>query len=169
MDIGPCLGEPTSVGSFSWTVPPVPAGSPLVPSGSASTRSNRTFGLYDQEIDQQTHDYIDTDDGAWSETQDSRTAVMMQLEIEYGRWWVDPDAGSRIKALLTSEVPADAQSLAVETKRALGVLVAEGIISDLTVTILNEEYGLVELGLTYSDRASGQTVDGVYLPFGGNL
>ncbi len=127
----------------------------------------RTFGLFDQEIDQDTHDYIDTDDGAWSETEDSRTAVMLQLEIEYGRCWWDPDAGSRLNELLTSDVPTDADTLAVEVRRALGVLVGEGIIADLVVEVAGEEVGTVELHLSYTDRASGSTVDGSYNPYGG--
>lgn len=127
----------------------------------------RTFGLFDQEIDQETRDYIDTSDGAWSEVEDSRTAVMLQLEIEYGKWHADPDAGSRIAELLTSEVPTDAATLALEVRRALGVLVSEGVIADLVVEVANEEWGSVELHLLYTDRASGQSVDGAYYPFGG--
>ncbi len=156
------------MGSFTWTIPSPP--SPTLPTGSGSGTtaavSLRTFGLYDQEIDQETRDYIDTSDGAWSETEDSRTAVMLQLEIEYGKCWWDPDAGSRISDLLTAAEPTDAQTLAVEVRRALGVLVSEGIIADLIVEIAAEEWGAVELHLSYTDRASGSVVDGSYLPFG---
>lgn len=157
------------MGTFTWTVPAQPSPSPPVGSGSASTAAvrSRTFGLFDQEIDQETRDYIDTDDGAWSETEDSRTAVMLQLEIEYGKCWWDPDAGSRLAELLTSGDPTDAATLAVEVRRALGVLVTEGIISDLIVEVGSEEVGAVELHLSYTDRASGSTVDGMYHPFGG--
>lgn len=157
------------MGSFTWTIPSPPSPTPPTGSGSGATAAvaARTFGLYDQEIDQETRDYIDTDDGAWSETEDSRTAVMLQLEIEYGKWWVDPDAGSRIAEMLLSGDPTDAETLAVEVRRALGVLVGEGIIADLVVEVASEEWGFVELHLSYTDRASGSTVDGSYMPFGG--
>lgn len=156
------------MGSFTWTIPsPSIVSPPSGGSGATAAVRERTFGFFDQELDPNSRDYIDTDDGAWSETEDSRTAVMLQLEIEYGRCWWDPDAGSRIAELLRSGDPVDATTLAVEVRRALGLLVAEGTIADLLVEVANEEYGLVELHLSYTDRASGQSVDGSYSPYGG--
>lgn len=48
----------------------------------------------DQQIDQATRDFIRTAAGEWEESEDSRTAVLFQLEQAYGLWWGDPETGS---------------------------------------------------------------------------
>lgn len=163
------------MGVFTWTVPAPASSSPS--SGSPSSIPNaekhlkrRTFGFFDMEIDPESRDYIDTTDGEWSETEDSRTAVMMQLDIRYGEWHADPDAGSRINALVESGMlmsDAGILQLVDEARRALQVLVDDGIIADLTVDTGDIDFGAgrVELTILYTDRSSGHVVDVVYSPF----
>jgi hypothetical protein len=124
------------------------------------------FGLLDQELDPATLDYIDTADGAWAETESSRTAVMLQLDIRYGEWWVDPEAGSRIPAMLESGDPVLPEELVDETRRALQLLVDDGIIADLDVALgeYDAEQSRVAIAIAYTDRSSGHAVDLVYIP-----
>lgn len=152
--------------TYTWTIPSSPS-----PSSAANSTPSATplhvFGFYDQEIDPASRDYIDEDDGSWSETEDSRTAVMLQLDIEYGQWFADPEAGSRIKEMLRSGDPITTGQLVDEVKRALQLLVDDGIIADLQVGVVEEDdaRGYVGLELTYTDRASGHVVDVAYSPF----
>lgn len=127
---------------------------------------------FDQSLDQVTLDYIDgtangEDLGEWHEDEDSRTAVRMILEIEYAKWWGNPLDGSRIKELLTRRRPATGEELRDETKRALQVLVDDGVITDLNVTLDKDESERTVLLLTYRERNTGRAIDLVYSPFGG--
>ena len=154
--------------TFTWTV-----AAPSTPTSSAPAPSDETappstlFGALDQEIDPVTRDYVDTTDGAWLETAASRAAVMMQLEIRYNEWHVDPDAGSRIPAMLESGDPVTAQEVVDETRRALQVLVVDGVISDLSVEEgeLDQDTGRFEVLLTYTDVVTGHAVEAVFSPF----
>jgi phage gp46-like protein len=129
----------------------------------------RSFGaaVLDLQIDPLTRDLIDTSDGSWAETADSRTSVLFQLETTYGAWWADPTAGSRIRAILTGNDPGGAAEVRDEALRALQVLVDDGVITDLAVTLDTDENGRAALLLAYRDRASGRPVDLSYVPFGG--
>ena len=102
---------------YTWTIPS-PSGGGGGGGGSSSSSPNaekhasrRTFGFFDMEFDPETRDYINTTDGEWSETEDSRTAVMMQLDIRYGEWHADPTAGSKIPALKDSGLLLSDQSI----------------------------------------------------------
>lgn len=142
--------------TYHWSVP-----------GTKPTTTINVFGFFDMQIDPATRDYIDTPDGAWAETEDSRTAVMLQLDCRYGQWAADPEAGSRIHAMLTSGEPVTPQMLVDEVMRALQLLVDDGIIADLEVAIADEDdvRGYIELSISYTDRASGHVVDVAYSPF----
>jgi phage gp46-like protein len=118
-------------------------------------------------IDPITRDLIDSADGWFVESTDSRTMVLFQLESTYQAWWGDPTSGSRIRALLRGDEPATAQDVADETLRALQPLVDDGIISDLTVGTDVDEAKRTVILLTYRDRTSGRPVDLAYVPFGG--
>jgi len=128
----------------------------------------------DLAIDPDTHAFIETDDGAWLETEDSRTAVLMQLDCRRGEWWGDPDAGSYIPAMLDANADPNAPAVEIEdirneALRALQALVSAGVISDLRIGIteLDSTNGLGALLLTWRDRASNRPVDLVYSAFGG--
>lgn len=120
-------------------------------------------------IDPLTRDFIDTADGAWLQSADSRTAVLFQLETHYLSWWGDPFAGSRIREILASgdDIPVGANALRDETLRALQPLVDDGLISDLTVELDKDENSRTTVLISYTDRASGRLVDLAYVPFGG--
>jgi hypothetical protein len=141
--------------TYHWSVP---GSNPLTTIG--------VFGFFDMAIDPTTRDYIDTPDGAWAETEDSRTAVMLQLDCHYGQWFADPNAGSRIREMMMGD-PVTSTALVDEVKRALQLLVDDGIIADLEVSIADEDSvrGYLELNISYTDRASGHVVDVAYSPF----
>lgn len=158
--------------TITWSLPSAPsAGGSSPPPGSVPNRATRTVGgVFDQYLDPTTRDYVDTDDGAWWETEDSRTAVEMQLTIRYQEWWVDPEAGCRIPAMLEAEdgAPLTLPAAIDETRRALQALVDDGIIADLLVDGDPAGDGALHRGvvlISYRDRASGRPVDGVYQPF----
>lgn len=152
--------------TFTWTLPGAEAGPSSPPSSSTSEPADGLFGLFDQELDPTSGDYVDAVEGAWSETESSRTAVMLQLEIRYGEWWVDPEAGSRIPAMLESGDPILPDELVDETRRALQLLVDDGIITELDVALgeYDAEQSRVDIAISYVDRSSGHAVDLVFSP-----
>jgi len=121
-------------------------------------------------IDFVTRRFITTSDGAWLETEDSRTAVLLQLEIEEGTSYGDPTSGSKLAALRRRQAPATLQEMSDETRRALQALVDAGIISDLVVVPQGErdETGRGVIIINYRDRTSGHPVDVAYAPWGGS-
>lgn len=149
--------------TFVWDLSP---SAPSSPSPGPADLSGVLFGLFDQVVDPNTRDYVDTSEGAWAETESSRTAVMLQLEIRYGEWFVDPLAGSRIPAMLESGEPVSPEEVVDETRRALQVLVDDGIISELSVALGDFDLaaGSMDLELSYTDMSSGHVVDLIYSP-----
>jgi len=152
-------------------------GTPAVISGSLSSiatgRSDLGANL-DQLIDPLTLDYVDTDDGEWLETADSRTMVMCQIEMRLGEDFAAPDDGTRIKALLEDpDFIVTPAVVVAETRRALQVLVDAGIIGELDFgatedthgNMIVDEAGRFVLALSWRDLASGSPVDLVYSPF----
>jgi hypothetical protein len=123
---------------------------------------------HDTALDFRTRDYIDTGTGEWLETEDSRTAVLFQLESRRGAWFGDADAGSRIAELIESGEPVSAAQLRDEALRCLQVLVEDAIISDLVVEEDVDEAGRAAIVLHYRDRTTGSPVDIAYSPWGGS-
>lgn len=152
--------------TFTWTLPGASSGPSAPPSQTTTTPAGALFGLFDQELDPVTRDYIDVEGDGWAETESSRTAVMLQLEIRYGEWFVDPEAGSRIPEMLESGDPVLPEELVDETRRALQLLVDDGIIADLAVGIgeYDDEQSRIEIAISYTDRSSGHAVDLVFSP-----
>ena len=151
---------------YSWILPSAPLesagggglaspspGEPALPGGGA-----------DLALDPVTKDAIDTDDGAWLETNDSRTSVLQQLEIEKDAWWVDSSAGSTIAALLRSGEPVTEAALVDAVLTALQPLVVDGLITDLVVEPDRDEVGRIVIVLAYRDRA-GLGRELIYSPF----
>lgn len=156
--------------SYSWYLPSPPA---LVPSpGSpaavlmAQVRS-ALGGLYDMVIDPITLDYVDTEDGEWLESADSRTLVMIMLEMRFGEDYAAPGDGTRIKALLESGDPVTADLVLAETMRVMNILVDAGVVADVTAKDDVDETGRFTLVLNWRDLASGSPVDLNYTPFQG--
>lgn len=152
--------------TFVWSLPSPGESPPPSVSIETSALEALLFGNFDQELDPATGDYVDTSDGAWSETASSRTAVMLQLEIRYSEWWIDPEAGSRIPAMLEADEPAEPEEILDEAKRALQMLVVDGIIADLSVELgtVDRGGGFMELLISYTDMSSGHVVDLSYQP-----
>jgi hypothetical protein len=154
--------------TFTWSFPsPAPSAPPTSPRvESTDTDSELLFGMLDQDLDPVTRDYIDTVDGAWAETASSRAAVMMQLEIRYNEWHVDWTAGSRIPAMLEGEDPVTPDMVVDETRRALQVLVEDGLIADVSVAAgaFDDEAGRLEVEVGYTDVVSGHAVAFTFVP-----
>jgi hypothetical protein len=118
-------------------------------------------------IDPVTLDYVDTDGGDWQETADSRTLVMCMLEIRLGSSYSAPEDGTEIKAMLERGSPVTPEIVVAETDRAMSILVADGLIEDVTINTDKDETGRFVLVLHWRDLASGSPVDLVYAPFQG--
>ena len=124
-------------------------------------------GALDQLLDPITLDYVDTDGGDWQETADSRTLVMCMLEMRLGKSYSAPQDGTAIKDLLERGEPVTAAVVIADTDRAMAILVAEGLIEDVTIATDTDEVGRFVLVLHWRDLASGSPVDLVYAPFQG--
>lgn len=153
--------------TFTWTIPePSPATSTTTSSSSVTTPPDALFGNFDQEIDPATRDYVDTPDGAWSETASSRSKVMCQLSIRWNSWPPDPEAGTRVPELLESGEPITPEEVIDDTRRALQLLVEDGDIADLSVEVgtFDPEAGALLVEISYTDLSSGHTVELAYSP-----
>jgi hypothetical protein len=142
--------------------------------GSSSAARTVLAGLLDQEIDPISLDYVDTDDGEWAETADSRSIVMCQLDLELGKSITTPGDGTDIKAKLESGDPLTTSFVEAEIRRALAVLEAAGIIGSVRVNGRDEngdqlvdETGRAAFELQWIDVATGSPVDDIYRPLGG--
>lgn len=133
-------------------------------------------GLFDQVVDPLTYDFIETEDGEWLETADSRSIVLCQLEIELGASIDTPGDGTRVRAQLENEdgEPVTTGFVEAEYRRALGVLEGLGTIAQVQINgrdengdQLEDESGRAAFEITYIDQASGSPVDLVYRPLGG--
>lgn len=119
-------------------------------------------------IDPVSLDYVDTDDGEFLETADSRTIVMAMIEIRLGEAFDCPGDGTRIKALLEVGDPVTPSIVIAETLRAMGLLVDEGIIADIDAKEGPTVDGRFTLLLSWRDLASGSPVDNFeFEPFRG--
>lgn len=151
----------------------MPAFDPLVydfaafDTGDLRSRSVTTdrAGYFDMILDPVSRDFIDTDDGEFMESIDSRTIVMAMIEIRLGEAFDCPGDGTRIKALLEAGDPVTPSVVIAETLRAMQILVNEGIIADVDAAEGPTVDGRFELKLHWRDLASGSPVDFAYEPF----
>lgn len=138
-------------------------GAPVSPAITVPTvRSTKLGGYYDLVLDPITRDYIDTANGEWLESADSRTMVFAILEMRLGGSSTDPDDGTRIAELLETGEPVTPENVVDEATRALQILINDGAISDLSVSPSFDETGRFALVLYWTDRAGGLPVDLVY-------
>lgn len=123
---------------------------------------------FDILIDPITRDFVETDEGDWEETDDSRTAVLCELESREDAWWGDPPAGSQNAAIMESDVPTP-EKLLDSNRRSLRKLVAAGLISDAHIVIEEHDTaaGAVTFFLQWVDRSSNRPADLSYSPLGG--
>lgn len=124
---------------------------------------------FDNVIDPRTLDFVDTDDGAWEESDDGATAVMLQLDSRENAWCGDPTAGTQNKAILESELPT-IEELRSSTERGMQALQAGGVLSAAAISVLEEDNarGYASLYLTWTDRRSTRPADVAYSPMDAN-
>lgn len=123
---------------------------------------------FDQVIDTATLDYVETEDGEWKETEDSSTAVFVELRSREGAWFGDPTAGTQNLAIMEGELPT-VDALVDSTKRGLRKLGAAGLIDNVFVKVEAEDAarGYGEIWISWRDRASSKPGDLSYAPLGG--
>lgn len=149
---------------YSFVPAPGPGGTPL--SALDATPAGDLAGRLDQLIDPTTGDYVDTDNGEWAETADSRTMMLLQIEIEHGASPFTPGDGTTLKARARDGTPVTPEEIQAETLRAGGVLQSAGIVADLDVQIrdsqgrlLRDQSGRLLVVTSWRDLASGSPLD----------
>lgn len=156
--------------AYTWIFPSAALGGSSSASSSplgATGGGQLAQGALNLVIDPITRDLIDSDDGWFVESTDSRSIVIWQLESTYLAWWGDPFSGSRVRAILSGNEPGTIDDLRDEVYRALQPLVTDGIISELVVAVDVDEAKRPALVINYRDRSSGHPADLAYVPFGG--
>lgn len=126
----------------------------------------------DQYLDPITLDYVDTPNGEWLETADSRTIVLIMLETELEKSFSAPGDGTRIKEFFANGDPVTVGFVESEYRRAMGILEAAGVISDFSITSTDSDGKLLvdaKRGrycplLRWIDLATGSPVDLAYAP-----
>lgn len=155
--------------AYSWRLPAPPVAVAATSTAAELLQAQsktRLGGLLDQLIDPVTLDYVDTDDGEWAETADSRSIVMIQIEMNLGEDFYAPEDGTRVKRLLETGDPLTPDIAVAESLRALSLVQVAGIISDVTATHGFVD-GIFTITMGWRDLASGSPVDLVYQPFQG--
>lgn len=161
--------------SYSWQIPGPPSGvgSPSPSAISSPTTRTALGGLFDQEIDPITLDYIDTDNGEWSETADSRSIVMCMIDLRLGQSYAYPNDGTRIAELLESGEPVTPAVVVAEITRVMAILEIAGVLTNFSIRATDDNGNtLVDDGrftpeLRWTDLASGSPVDLAYSPVTG--
>jgi hypothetical protein len=149
---------------------PFDSGFSFVPGGGSPTALGQVVGAapapVDMLIDPVTLDYVRTADGAWAETADSRTLMMLMLELELGASPFDPADGTTIAARRRDGDPVTPDEVEAEALRVGDQLQREGVIADFTATvrdpagnILRDSSGRLVVALSWRDLASGTPVD----------
>lgn len=171
VDPGAAVAAPAASGrAFSlilhWVAPAV-AGAELV-----TARPSKLAGFLDQYLDPITLDYVDTDDGEWLETPDSRTLVMIMIDMRLGRSYSAPTDGTRIAELLEQGDPVTPAIVVSEVTRAMTALAISGVLSNFSIrttetdgSLLVDESGRFSPELSWIDLATGSPIDLVYTPF----
>lgn len=148
---------------------PFDSGFSFVPGGSSPAALGQVVGSgaasTDMLIDPVTLDYVRTANGEWAETADSRTIVMLMLELELGASPFDPQDGTTIAARRRDGDPVTPEEIEAEALRVGDILQREGIVADFTATITDAAGNLLRSSsgsvvvLSYRDLASGSPVD----------
>lgn len=120
----------------------------------------------DQLIDPITGDYVRNDVGEWTETADSRTTMLLMIEIEFGGSPFDPSDGTSLKERIRAGDPITPEEVREETLRIGQVLESAGILTDLEVAVrdpsgavLRDRAGRLVVQTSWRDLASGSPVD----------
>lgn len=155
---------------YSWDLPS-PAAPPAPSTGGPANATARTVllgGLLDQLIDPITRDFVDTEDGAWAETADSRSIVWIMLDTWLGHSYSAPGDGTRIGEQLERGDPVTPEFVVAEVTRAMRILEQAGVLTGFTMRAFDDRgQPLVVDGrftpeLRYTDLASGSPIDLAY-------
>lgn len=143
---------------------PGPGGSSL--SALDPTPAGALSSQIDQLIDPVTFDYVRTPDGAWAETADSRSIMLIAIELELGASPFDPQDGTMLAELRRTGDPITPEIVKEETLRVGSALQAAGVISGLVVNVRDEHGNVLRDGsgrlvvqLSWRDLASGNPVE----------
>lgn len=122
--------------------------------------------LTDMLIDPVTLDYVRNAAGEWAETADSRTLMMIALELELGASPFDPQDGTTIAARRRDGDPVTPDEIEAEALRVGDQFQREGVIADFSATVrdaadrvLRDSSGRLIASLSWRDLASGTLVD----------
>lgn len=122
--------------------------------------------LTDRLLDPVTRDYVRTANGEWAETPDSRTLVMIMLELELGASPFDPADGTTISALRRNGDPVTPEEVEADAQRVGDALVRLGVLADFHAStrdaagnVLRDSAGRMVVALAWRDLASGSPVD----------
>lgn len=125
----------------------------------------------DRLIDPVTRDYVRTANGEWVETQDSRTIMLISLSVELGASPFDPEHGTSVAAAVRSGSLTSPEFLQAETVRVGADVAAEGVLSDLVVTVrdrdgneLRDQSGRLIVKTQWRDLGSGSPIDATFTP-----
>lgn len=149
---------------------PLGSGFSFVPGGGDAASAGQVLadgsGLTDMMLDPVTLDYIRTENGEWAETADSRTLMMIMIELELGTSPFDPNDGTTIASLRANGDPITPDEVEAEALRIGDILQREGIVADFTATVrdaagelLRDSSGRLVVSLSWRDLASGSPVD----------
>lgn len=160
------LSSPFGSG-FSFV--PGPGGTSLAALG--PTPAGDLAGRLDMLIDPATLDFVRTANGEWAETADSRTKMLLMMELELGASPFTPADGTRIAEFRRLGDPITPEFLQSEARRAGQLLVQAGVVSDLVVAVrdqhgevLRDLAGRAVVFLTYRDLASSSPVELILQP-----
>ncbi len=122
--------------------------------------------LTDRLIDPVTRDYVRTTNGEWVEVPDSRTLVMIMLELELGASPFDPADGTTIAELRRNGDPITPDEVQAEAQRIGDALTRAGVLAEFQATtrdaagnVLRDSAGRMVVALAWRDLASGSPVD----------
>lgn len=141
---------------------------PLVFSGSTIVAEGTALDFV---FDPSTRDLIESDDGWFVESSDTRTPVLFELEDDFNTWWGEARRGSRLRQMLKSGEPLNPEDVRDELLRCMQLFVSEGMIEDLLVSIDEEDLGngkrRTVFVIDYTDRLSGTPQSATLIPMGG--
>lgn len=143
---------------------PGPGGTPL--SALDATPAGDLAAQLDMLVDPSTGDFLETDDGEFAETADTRTTMLLMLELEYGASPFTPGDGTTLAARRRRGDPITPEEIEAETVRAATILQDAGLISHLAVSVRNsagqllrDQSGRLLVRTDWRDLASGSPVD----------
>jgi len=140
---------------------------PLVFAGSDPPILITEGSALDFVFDPKTEDLIESEDGWFLESADSRTPVTLELGSHFDAWWGEGGRGSRLAQMISGEERVEPPAVVDEILRCMQVFVDEGIIEDLLVASDEDANGKIVFTIDYTDRTSGTPQSAALTPMGG--